>query len=668
MSQKAEIVFLRSAAGLILAAALERLSCLFHGTLASRMLLAGRDGFFGFQVRDELWVLAVMELAVGLALFCIKDVVFRLWLLAWAITNYFVIRGALSFEGVELATSFIGSLSDPFHLSRGWSGRAVWLIPYYLLAGAYLSLAWRGWRAFQESRRNRARLQTGKGGFWKISCPACGGRVQFPLTSEGWDIPCPHCTQPMKLRREEELKASCYFCQGHIQFPVHALGRRIACPHCRGEITLRGQDTPVTASESKAPEARPAEACGILRNPGSKSSSASALLGALFLINGTWLMSEEILDIRGHYEVLEYGAKSPVPLIRMRADFKVLLAPSGWQITATNSDRAGEWALLAFDGTNTFALMPYEGHFVGKAPGGSRHFATVSTGPLYETSVTDYLHLHVLWLAFAAGQVAKADSGVGTMPLPWAYPRKNVSAYGYRWHFTFSPDGMFVTKCEARRDPALDLPLEEELLRPTLSYPRSPAAYQRQADLRAIRSVVPAGFVNAAYSTTSMRSMGQWNIPAEGTFVHSNYNNGRPFKRSEATLKVTEVATVSAPDTTVPDLTEKTLTRDFRYRQQKENRIYEGAVYVQGPGDWRSATDPLLLKEADAYLAHGPKFGDYGLLASFKDPRTGWKRMLLYGTFVALQVLFVTLLWRGIRNRRGLADQEGTHTYEGLTL
>ncbi len=75
-------------------------------------------------------------------------------------------------------------------------------------------------------------------------------------------------------------------------------------------------------------------------------------------------------------------------------------------------------------------------------------------------------------------------------------------------------------------------------------------------------------------------------------------------KRSEATLKVTAVATVSAPNTTVPDLTGKTITRDFRYRQQKGNRIYNGAVCTQEPGGWRSATDPVLLKEAEAYPAH----------------------------------------------------------------
>lgn len=386
------------------------------------------------------------------------------------------------------------------------------------------------------------------------------------------------------------------------------------------------------------------------------------LAGSLWLLSATWLMGNETIEVRGHCEVLEFAARSSAPPLQTRIDFKGLLAPSSWLIAATNCDQTSEWALLAFDGSNTFALMPYEGHFVSQAPGGSRHFATVSSGPLYETSVTDYLHLHVLWLALAAGQVARSNPAAETMPLPWAYPRKNVSAYGYRWRFTFSPDGRALQACEARRDPTLDQPLEQELRRPTVSYPRSPQAHQRQADLWAIRSAVPAGFVNAAYSAKSLLARGQWSIPTEGTFIHSNYNNGRPFKRAEVTLKIAEATPGPPASTFLPALSEKTLTRDFRYRQQKEDRIYDGAVYVQEPGDWRSGTDPLLQLEAKAYLIHGPKVGDYSLLAGLRDPRTGFKKMLLYSAFLALQILFVTLLWRGIRSRRDETDREGAHT------
>ena len=231
--------FLFSAGILVLAAAGVRFANLFHDTLAAHRLLQAKDKFFGLNVRDELWILIVAELLVGAALLLLKSTSTRLYLLAWAMTNFLLIKLAIQSQGIQIEKSFIGSLSDPFHLTHGITGQVLAIIPYYLLLGAYLSLGWLWLREVKWERKPRVKVQTGRDGFWKMSCPACGGHVKFALQNEGQKIPCPHCEKMLMLRREENLKMSCFFCAGHIEFPAYALGQKIACPHCRKDITLK---------------------------------------------------------------------------------------------------------------------------------------------------------------------------------------------------------------------------------------------------------------------------------------------------------------------------------------------------------------------------------------------------------------------------------------------
>ena len=231
--------FLFSAGVIVLAAACLRSAILFQDTLASRMLLAAKDTFFGLQVRHELWALMLAELLVAGGLFFLGNTVTRLMLLAWAATNYLLFKFALASENIKLQTSFLGSLSDPFHLTHGITGQVLAIIPYYLLLGAYLSLGWLWLRQVKWERKPRVKVQTGRDGFWKMSCPGCGGHVKFALPNEGQKIPCPHCKKLLTLRREENLKMSCFFCQGHIAFPAYALGTKTHCPHCNKDITLK---------------------------------------------------------------------------------------------------------------------------------------------------------------------------------------------------------------------------------------------------------------------------------------------------------------------------------------------------------------------------------------------------------------------------------------------
>jgi DNA-directed RNA polymerase subunit RPC12/RpoP len=231
--------FLMSAAIFVMMSSLIRFAILFQDTLASRMMLSASDKLLGFSVHDELWMLAVIELVVSGCLLFMSNTLNRLLLLAWATTNYFVLKFGFVCHDINPSTTAIGSLSDPFHLAHGISAQILNLVPLYLLLGSYVSLGWIWLDYFKKNHPNRVMMQTGRDGFWKMSCPACGGHVKFGLQNEGQKIPCPHCGEMLTLRRNEHLKMSCFFCKKHIEFPAHALGRKIACPHCRKDITLK---------------------------------------------------------------------------------------------------------------------------------------------------------------------------------------------------------------------------------------------------------------------------------------------------------------------------------------------------------------------------------------------------------------------------------------------
>lgn len=204
--------FLFSAGVIMLAAAILRISILFQGTLSSRMLLAATDGIFGFSVGDELWGIAIVELLIASGILFINDLSARLWLLAWAAINYFVIKIAMSCLNLKFESSCLGVLSDPFHLSRGPMGILLKMIPYYLLFGATASLGCLCPKLpLKVGGKKHERPLMTPAGFWKMVCPVCGVHIQFDERNLGRKIPCPQCQKTVTLRKPENLRMSCFF-------------------------------------------------------------------------------------------------------------------------------------------------------------------------------------------------------------------------------------------------------------------------------------------------------------------------------------------------------------------------------------------------------------------------------------------------------------------------
>jgi DNA-directed RNA polymerase subunit RPC12/RpoP len=217
--------FIISAGGILLGASLVR----FIVALEHMQVLAVPEPLLGIPLRHTVFLVGICELVVALICLFGRSLKLQLIWLFWLLANYFTYRIILHFSGIHPQGTCIGSLNDPLHLHEGNSAVFFGLLPYYLLFISLLALCW-FWR---ESRIAKSANQL------KMSCPTCGGHVKFAAENVGTQIPCPHCSKSLKLRRDENLKISCFFCQGHIEFPSHALGTKIPCPHCKMDITLK---------------------------------------------------------------------------------------------------------------------------------------------------------------------------------------------------------------------------------------------------------------------------------------------------------------------------------------------------------------------------------------------------------------------------------------------
>ena len=218
-------IFIYSAGGILLAAALERLMV----AAGSAPALARPEPMLGIPLRSAVLLTGGIELLV--ATICLLGSQARIqagWL-TWLATYYLVYRIGLIWMHIHPQATCLGSLTDPLHLLKGFMGFIIGLLPLYLLLGSYAAMFWL-WLAGRRAKTDQ---------FVKMSCPACGVHIRFADRNVGQKIPCPQCRKAITLRKPDLLKMSCFFCQEHIDFPPHAIGEKIPCPHCKMDITLK---------------------------------------------------------------------------------------------------------------------------------------------------------------------------------------------------------------------------------------------------------------------------------------------------------------------------------------------------------------------------------------------------------------------------------------------
>ena len=179
--------FIYSAGGLLLAAALGR----FIIALGSAPVLDLPDPLLEIPLRYAVLGVGVLELAVALVCLFGKSVVRQAGLVALLATNWAVYRIGLLWLGCHPQCTCLGRLTDPLHLPRGTAGYLLEYLPVYLLLASYSAILW--------LMRHQPRRPIP--GFFKISCQACGGHIEFPTTGLGQTIACPHCRTIVSLQQ-----------------------------------------------------------------------------------------------------------------------------------------------------------------------------------------------------------------------------------------------------------------------------------------------------------------------------------------------------------------------------------------------------------------------------------------------------------------------------------
>jgi Zn finger protein HypA/HybF involved in hydrogenase expression len=241
--------FIKSSGGILLAAALER----FLAGSGHAPVLATPDSMLGLPLRYVMLLVGGFELLVALICLFGRRPGFQLGWLVWASTNHLVYWIGLFIMQFHPQTTCIGSLTDPLQLGRGTPGNIIGLLPFYLWLGSCAAAIWlwigkalitrlsaiRPLKPIVAEPSPAARRPAVLVRTLKISCTACGGRIEFPTNFFGERIPCPHCQTTITLQKARSLKIACTACDGHLEFPDHALGQMIPCPHCKTNITLK---------------------------------------------------------------------------------------------------------------------------------------------------------------------------------------------------------------------------------------------------------------------------------------------------------------------------------------------------------------------------------------------------------------------------------------------
>jgi len=226
-------IFVNLAGAILLAAGLSRLLIAAEGA----QFLSLPDPALGIPLHYALLVVGGIESLVALICLFGKRIHFQVGWLAWLATSYLVFQIGLFWMHCHPQATCIGSLTDPLHLSRGIAGWFVMALTIYIILGSYIALIRLWANGTADVPVGQSPPLPAPADSIKMSCAACGGRVQFTAADAGQKIPCPHCQREMVLQAGN-LKMTCVLCGGHIEFPVYVVGQKIPCPHCARTITL----------------------------------------------------------------------------------------------------------------------------------------------------------------------------------------------------------------------------------------------------------------------------------------------------------------------------------------------------------------------------------------------------------------------------------------------
>jgi hypothetical protein len=171
-------------------------SAMFIANVTSSELTHPKDPVFEISTAVLFWIILVLELAVALVCLFGRQIWLQASLVFWLAMNLAAYQWALASSGVTNGfKGYLGPLADAFGILPGMVEMALKAAVSFLLLGSFLVLSSLAVRKFLGSR------STETPEYSKIACPHCAGRIAFPTSGAGMQIPCPHCAAGVTLEQ-----------------------------------------------------------------------------------------------------------------------------------------------------------------------------------------------------------------------------------------------------------------------------------------------------------------------------------------------------------------------------------------------------------------------------------------------------------------------------------
>lgn len=321
------------------------------------------------------------------------------------------------------------------------------------------------------------------------------------------------------------------------------------------------------------------------------------------------------IEIHGFVDSANHNTKTgeALPFSKAHSSFVVKRFGFAWSVSVTNVERGFTWwAQRAYDGTNTYVLRPSGGSlWQTNSPDRSLQLATISPSAVALTLDGDPLGAALVSITYGLSLRSFTTNQIGVveMPLPWTVVRDNPNAYGFKWLIRSSEDGSFLNDFEVLREEALDLPEQEEFLRPQMDYPNTLEAYRDYLSELRDRKSSPQGYLRARYQCQEWYRANSATLPKESKLeVYlppiEGKLPGRIFR-----LEATDISIRPGIAQVQPKITSDTAVADYRFKKANQTRIFKCAEYTLKSGDsWPPANDPALLAKADDWLKSGPEY------------------------------------------------------------